>query len=229
MSLQFGSVLSGQYASLFLNGAAISLTLFAISWVLAFIISLFLLTLRVSGNKVLDRLVFAYVEYHRNIPLLVQMFVWYFGIAQLLPRDWQLWLNARNSEFLFAIIALALNAAAYMCEDLRSGFRAISKDQFEASRALGLSFLQAMRDVLMPQAIRLSLPPLVNQSLNLFKATSLAMAIGVAEMAYTSRQVESATFLTFESFAVATVFYLMISFLIMGFGGRLSERWSRIT
>lgn len=229
MSFEFGSVLTGEYLALMLRGAMMSLMLFVVAWVAALVLGLILLALRESGKRPLEWFVQGYVEYHRNVPLLVQLFIWYFGISQLLPFSWQVWLNQRSAEFLFAFIALSLNTAAYMSEDLRSGLRAVSKDQFEASRALGLSYGQAMKDVLMPQAIRLSISPLVSQTLNLFKATSLGMAIGVAEMTYASRRVENETFQTFEIFAVATIFYLAISFSIMGLGGRLSARWGKLS
>jgi polar amino acid transport system permease protein len=99
------------------------------------------------------------------------------------PPTWQQWINnIGNNEFIFATIALSLNAAAYMSEDLRSGIRALPPTQLEAARALGLSYVSAMRKVILPQALRVAVPPLTNQSLGLFKATSLAMAIGFAEM-----------------------------------------------
>jgi polar amino acid transport system permease protein len=122
------------------------------------------------------------------------------------------------------LIALSLNSAAYRSEDLRSGMRSVAETQMEAARALGLSYLQSMRDVLLPQAIRISVPPLVNQSLSLFKSTSLAMAIGVAEMTYASRQIENETYRTFETFILASAFYLLMSWSIMALGAWYNER-----
>jgi polar amino acid transport system permease protein len=168
--------------------------------------------------------IIAYVEYHRNVPVLVQLFVWYFGVPQLLPAPMRAWINAQNSEFLFALIALVLNAAAYMSEDLRSGIRSIPKEQLEAARALGLTYLDAMRFVLLPQAVRIAIPPTINQSLALFKTTSLAMAIGVAELTYAARQIENETYKTFEAFALASMGYLAISWVIMGVGAHYNKK-----
>ena len=109
-------------------------------------------------------------------------------------------------------------AGAYISEDLRSGIRAIPKTQYEAVRSIGFGYLGAMRWVILPQAFRTVVPPLINQTLLLFKNTSLAMAIGVGELTYRTREVDSYTFKTFEAFAVATILYLSISFVIMAAG-----------
>lgn len=226
LSLDFSAILQGRYLEWLITGAAKTLMLFAASWVLGFLLSLLVAAARSSGLRVLQGFAVGFVGYHRNIPGLVQLFVWYFGIPQLLPEAWQQWINATGSEFIFATIALSLNAAAYMSEDLRSGIRSLPPAQMEAARALGLSYASAMRKVILPQALKVAVPPLVNQSLGLFKATSLAMAIGVAEMTYASHQVENESFKTFEAFAVASVFYWTVSFLIMGLGHAWSKRLS---
>lgn len=226
LSLDFSAILQGRYLEWLITGAAKTLMLFAASWVIGFLLSLLVAAARSSGLRVLQGFAVGFVGYHRNIPGLVQLFVWYFGIPQLLPEAWQQWINATGSEFIFATIALSLNAAAYMSEDLRSGIRSLPPAQMEAARALGLSYASAMRKVILPQALKVAVPPLVNQSLGLFKATSLAMAIGVAEMTYASHQVENESFKTFEAFAVASVFYWTVSFLIMGLGHAWSKRLS---
>lgn len=224
MNLDFSSVLHGQYLDWLINGAITTLCLFATAWVWAFILAVILVALRALEFRPLEWLIAAYVNYHRNVPGLVQIFVWYFGVPELLPARVTDAINAHNGEFIFALIALSLNSAAYMSEDLRSGMRSVASTQMEAARALGLSYAQAMRDVLLPQAIRVSVPPLVNQTLALFKATSLAMAIGVAEMTYMSRQIENETYRTFETFALASVFYLVMSWAIMILGACYHNR-----
>lgn len=117
-----------------------------------------------------------------------------------------------------ATIALGLAAAAYISEDIRSGIRSIPKTQYEAARSIGFGYLGAMGYVILPQASRIVIPPLINQTLLLFKNTSLAMAVGVGELTYRTREVESYTFKTFEAFFVATVIYLAIFFCIMALG-----------
>ena len=112
------------------------------------------------------------------------MLFWYFGAPQILPQFIKDWLYSLNYEAASAVIALVLYTAAYMAEDIRSGIRSIPKEQLEASRALGLSFLQAMRLVVLPQSLRVTVPPLVSQTLSLWKNSSIAMVIGVAELMY---------------------------------------------
>ena len=155
------------------------------------------------------------MEYHRNVPLLVQVLFWYFGMPELLPEGFRMWLYQHNAEMSLAAIALALGSAAYIAEDIRSGLRAIPGTQFEAARALGASYLQCMRFVIVPQAVRISIPPLVGRALLLFKNTSVAMAIGVMELTYQAREIENETYRTFATFGAATIMYLLGSFLIM--------------
>jgi polar amino acid transport system permease protein len=166
-----------------------------------------------------------YVAFHRNVPMLVHILFWYFGVPALLPQFATDWLNSHGSEFIMSCIAISLVMSAYICEDLRSAVRGIPPGQVEASRALGLSFLQTMRKVILPQAFRIAIPPLLNQTLLLLKNTSLAMAIGVTELTAAGREVENYTFRTFEAYAVVTVIYLVLSFIIMGGGALLQRRY----
>jgi polar amino acid transport system permease protein len=222
LKLDFTTILKGVYLDLLVQAAGVTIALFVLALLFALTIATALTAIRASGFA-LEALVAGYVAYHRNVPLLVQLFVWYFGIPQILPLAVQTWINTQNSEFIFAVIGLSLNSAAYMSEDLRSGMRAVDAGQQEAARALGLSYAQTLRDVLLPQAARIAIPPLTNQTLTLFKSTSLAMAIGVAEMTYASHQIDNATFRSFEAYAVASVFYMTISLAIMGLGAWLGR------
>lgn len=219
-----GSVLSGKYLDWFLIGIATTLALTAAAWSLAMVMGIILTIIRMIPFAPAGWLVSLYVEYHRNVPLLVQIFVWYFGVPSLLPRPARQWINAHHGEFLLAVVALGLAAAAYVSEDLRSGIRSIPRAQYEAARSIGFGFIGALRYVVLPQALRIAVPPLINQTLLLFKNTSLAMAIGVGELTYRTREVESYTFKTFEAFAVATVIYLAISFGIMALGSYAARR-----
>lgn len=218
MSFEPLSLLQGQYLQWILTGLETTLALFFISLISGFILALILASMRISGIAPLRWFVVAYVEYHRNVPALVQLLLWYFGLSAVLPYALSEWVNQHGSEFMFAYVALTLNTAAFMSEDLRSGIRAVAGGQMEACRALGLSFSQAMRDVILPQSVRVSIPPLIGQSLALFKSTSLAMAISVAELTYAAKQIDNETFRTFESFAIVSVIYLIGSFLIVSVG-----------
>lgn len=220
-----GPILTGEYAELMLHGAALTLKLMLCAWLLAMSLAFLLVVIRLTGNTLAERLVAGYVAYHRNVPTLVQLMLWYFGVPTLLPESMQLWLAGFSTEFIFAVIALGLCQAAYFSEDLRSGLRAIPDGQTEASRALGMGYVSSMRYVILPQGIRNSLPSLINHTVLLFKNTSLAMAIGVVELTYATREVENYTFRTFESYLVATVGYLIISLLLMGIGALIARRF----
>ena len=221
------AILQGEYAELIVKGIEMTLQLALFAWLLAMVLALTLVTVRLTGNKLADRLVAGYVSYHRNVPTLVQLMLWYFGVPTLLSENAQLWLASHNTEYLFSVIALGLCQAAYFCEDMRSGLRAIPAGQTEASRALGLGYVRSMRYVILPQGGRNCLPSLINHTVLLFKNTSLAMAIGVMELTYASREVENYTFRTFESYLVATVFYLVFSLLLMGAGALLARHFSK--
>ncbi|CAB3726885.1 Glutamate/aspartate import permease protein GltJ [Achromobacter deleyi] len=219
------SLLDASQYQLLVSGMAVTLQLFLVSWVMAFTIAVTLVVVRATNLAPCRWLVDAYVEYHRNVPLLVQVLFWYFGMPELLPEGFRLWLYQHNAEMSLAAIALALGSAAYIAEDIRSGLRAIPGTQFEAARALGASYLQCMRFVIVPQAVRISIPPLVGRALLLFKNTSVAMAIGVMELTYQAREIENETYRTFATFGAATLMYLLGSFLIMLIGSRIYARY----
>ncbi|WP_366113041.1 amino acid ABC transporter permease [Bradyrhizobium sp.] len=223
-SLDFTAVLAGEHLKWLLSGIQVTAELFAGAWALALLLAVVLIVLRNTGLRPAHWFVTTYVEVHQNVPLLVQVLFWYFAVPELLPAPAQIWLNEHNSEFILALLALSFCIAAYMSEALRSGLRAIPPMQYEASRALGFGYLSTMRYVILPQAARLSLPPLINYTLLLFKNTSIAMAIGVHELTYQSRQIENDTFRTFEVFAVATAIYLLSSFAIMALGALYERR-----
>lgn len=222
--LDYGLVLSGDYLRFLVHGALTTVGLSVAAWLLAIVLAVVLTGLRASGNRWAERGVSLYVDYHRSVPLLVQLFVWYFAVPQLLPQGLNTSINESNAEIAFATLALALYSAAYTSEDFRSALRAIPRGQFEAARAVGLSHLGALRWAIFPQVWRLSMPPLVNQALVLFKGTSLASAVGVAELSYQARAIEGQSFRAFEAYSVVTLLYMVGTFSIMYFGARLAQR-----
>jgi polar amino acid transport system permease protein len=209
-------VTSGKYLDWLLSGLKVTVQLSAVAMVASFVLGLAIAVLRLSPLRPLRAAAVAYVEFFRNTPLVVQIFFWYFGSYQLLPAALNDWLNNHNFEFAAAVIALTIYTSAFIAEDIRSGILAVPKEQMEAARSAGFSYLTAMRRVILPQAVRITVPPLVNQFLNLTKNSSLAMTIGVAELTYQARQVESYSFKGFEAFTAATVVYLALSLLITG-------------
>lgn len=217
-------LLNPEFGKMLLHGVQLTLVVALGSWLLAMSLALLLLCVRLAPSRIAQRGVMAYVSYHRNVPTLVQLMLWYFGIASLLPDAWQAWLSEHSAEAVFAIIGLGLCQAAYFTEDLRSGLRSVPPGQAEAARALGHSFIGAMRHVLMPQAVRNAIPALVNHSVSLFKNSSLAMAIGVAELTHAVKEIENQSFRTFETYLLATLMYLGFSLLIMAGGAMLARR-----
>jgi polar amino acid transport system permease protein len=212
------------YRALFAEGLEMTFIIFAGSWLLGMAVGVLLLVARITSSRVAGAVVAAYISYHRNVPTLVQLMLWYFGIASLLPASLQEWLGDHDAEAIFAIIGLGLCQAAYFSEDMRSGLRAIPPGQAEAARALGHGFIGTLRFVLFPQALRNSLPALVSRTVSLFKNSSLAMAIGATELTHAVKEVESASFRTFETFLVGTLLYLACSLLLMGSGALLARR-----
>ncbi|MDM0019237.1 amino acid ABC transporter permease [Variovorax saccharolyticus] len=218
-------LLKPEFGAMLLHGMVLTLKIAVGSWLLAMTMAVVLLVVRLSANPVAERLVAAYVSYHRNVPTLVQLMLWYFGIFSLLPDPVQAWLSDNNAEALISIVALGLCQAAYFSEDMRSGLRAIPAGQSEAARALGHGYIGAMRHVMLPQAVRNAVPALVNHSVSLFKNSSLAMAIGVAELTHAVKEIESQSFRTFEAYSLATVMYLLVSMLIMAVGAWIARRY----
>ena len=217
-------LLEDGYLRLLRDGILTTLRLFVVSGLLAIAVGVSLATLRALPVRVFKAFVIVVVEYHRNVPMLVQILVWYFGVPQLLPESLKVWINAGNTEFFFAAIALALNSGAFISEDLRSGLRAIPHTQQEAAWSIGLTHLQALRYVILPQGIRVALPALLNQALLLFKNSSLAMAIGVHELLYRTRQIDNLTFRTFDVFLIATLLYLLGTLALMALSDHVAKR-----
>lgn len=206
-------------------GLATSLRLFAGAFVIGLLLALLLSALNLVPSRLVRGVIVLYVEYHRNVPTVVQILVWYFGMPQVLPEAIRTWINQGNTEFSFALIALSLNVSGFYYEDIRSGIRSIASTQIEAARAIGLNAVQALRYVVLPQAMRIAVPAIINRSMILFKDTSLAMVIGVAEITYTAKHIANLSFQTFQIFLISTLIYLTISMLIAMFGAQLARRY----
>ena len=209
-------VTSGKYFEWLLSGLVVTIKLSVVSIALSFLLGLFIAVMRMSRFWPVRWFAHCYLEFFRNTPLLVQIFFWYFGSYKILPEAVNAWLNAQGFEFAAAAIALTIYTSAFIAEDIRSGVRSIPKEQMEAAVSSGFSYLRSMIYIILPQAVRLTIPPLINQFLNLTKNSSLAMTIGVAEMMYQARQVESYTFKGFEAFSAATLVYVGLSLIITG-------------
>ncbi len=218
-------ILHGQFHDWLLSGLKLSLALAATAWLVALPLATAVALLRLSPLAPLRALGAAYVEIMRNVPLLAHLLFWYFGFPGLLPEAVREWLFAGPYEFISAVIGLSLYVAAYMAEDIRSGIRSVPAVQFEAARALGFGFIGAMRRVVLPQALRVTVPPLISQTLNLWKDSSIATVVGVAEMMYQAARVESASFRSAEAFLFVTLAYLTVSLLLTALAAWVQQRW----
>jgi len=220
----WGIITSGKYFGWLLSGLYVTIQLSTLSLVFAFALGLVVVVMRMSQAWPIRWCAQVYLEFFRNTPLLVQIFFWYFGSYKILPQAVNDWLAKTNFEFSAAVIALSVYTSAFIAEDIRSGIRSIPKEQMEAARSSGFSYARSMQYVILPQAIRITIPPLINQFLNLVKNSSLAMTIGVAELTYQARQVESYTFKGYEAFTAATLVYLGLSLIITGMVNYYNKR-----
>ena len=221
----FAVVTTGEFRDWLVSGFLLSLRLTAITWILSLPIATATALCRLSSVTALRWLGAVFVEGIRNVPLLVHLLLWYFAMPELLPDTSRNWLYEHDAEAVCAVIALTLYTSSYMAEDIRSGIRAIPTTQLDAARALGFGFLVSMRRVVLPQAFRIVVPPLISQALNLWKNTSIATVIGTAELMYQAQRVETASFRGVETFGVTTIAYLSVSLAITALAGWLQHRF----
>ena len=228
MSYQFKwSVLwSGQSATWLLQGLLTTVELSILAWLLALFLGILSGALRTVAFAPLRAIATGYVEFFRNVPLLVWMFFWYFGVPPLLPRGMQDWLFNHGAEFWAAVIALGVYTGARMSEVIRAGILAIPRTQFEASLAMGLTVGQAYRLIILPIALRLIVPPMTNESLNLLKNSSVALTISVAELTFQTRQIETYTAKAIEALTAGTLIYLALCLGIATVMSRLERRFA---
>ena len=217
---------SGQSASWLLQGLITTLELSALAWLLAIVLGILAGALRTVSFTPLRAAAVFYVEFFRNVPLLVWMFFWYFGVPPLLPRAVQEWLFNHGAEFWAAVIALGVYTGARMSEVIRAGILAIPRTQFEASLAMGLTVGQSYRLIILPIALRLIVPPMTNESLNLLKNSSVALTISVAELTFQTRQVETYTAKAIEALTAGTLIYLVLCLSIATIMNRLERRFA---
>jgi glutamate/aspartate transport system permease protein len=190
-----------------------TLAISAVSWVIALVLGTLIGTIRTTDSRLLVRFGNAWVELFRNIPLLVQMFLWYFVIPEFVPplKNWMISTHPIYAQFLSAVLCLGLFTSARIAEQVRAGIQSLARGQKLAGMALGLSPTQVYRFVLLPMAFRIIIPPLTSETMNLIKNSSIALTIGLAELTFRAREMGEYTFNFFEAFAAATVIYIVIA------------------
>lgn len=210
---QDATVADGPWWEYLLNGVGWTLTLSACAWVIALVLGSIIGTLRTTDRIWVVRLGNAWVELFRNIPLLVQMFLWYFVVPEFIPplKRWMVSTEPIYAQFMAAVICLGLFTSARVAEQVRAGIQSLPRGQRNAGLAMGLTQAQTYRFVLLPMAFRIIIPPLTSETMNLIKNSSIALTIGLAELTFRSREMGELTFQFFPAFAAATVVYVAIA------------------
>ena len=208
-----------------LGGLPETLSLVSVSLLLGFVAAVLVAVMRLSGKWLPEKLAYGYVYIFRSTPLLVQIFLIYYGSGQFRPflQEWGLWTFFREPYFC-AILALTLNTGAYTSEIIRGGIQSVPFGQLEAGRAVGMSALQLFRRIVFPVAIRQALPAYGNEIILMVKSTSLASTITILEVTGIAKKIIAATFAPIEVFVVAGAIYLTINFIVSR-AVMLTERW----
>ncbi len=208
----------GTYLTTLLNGLAWTVSTAVLSWILALTVGIIIGVARTVENVWVRRIGTIYVELFRNIPLLVQMFLWYFVMPELVPTSLG---NAIKQIappwgiFVPAVLCLGFFTASRIAEQVRAGIQSLPRGQNMAGTALGMRPAQVYRYVLLPTTFRIILPPLTSELLNLIKNTSIAFTIGLLELVGAARSMQEFSFQVFEAFAAATLLYLLLNLVVV--------------
>lgn len=201
--------LFSKYSYYYISGIKTTISLSFFALLIGSILGGALSLMRLSRSKILKFISTIYIEIIRGTPIIVQISMVYFGSYVLLGID--------INKFLSALIAVALNSAAYVAEIIRSGIQSIDKGQMEASRSLGVSHRETMQHIILPQAIKNILPALGNEFVTLIKETSVASVIGTADLMYSSKIVTSKSYEAFTPLVVIAIIYFILTFGISQF------------
>ena len=184
------------------------------AWIIALVLGTAAGVLRTTHSRVLAGAATAWVELFRNVPLLVQMFLWFFVVPELLPRELALWVkqDMPAKEFVTATLCLGLFTSARIAEQVRAGIQALPRGQRDAALALGLTTVQAYRHVLLPRALRIIIAPLTSEFMNTFKNSSVAFAIGLMELTFQARQMQEDSEQGIETYLAVTLLYFLCAF-----------------
>jgi glutamate/aspartate transport system permease protein len=222
----WGVLWRNPYGVWLLEGIWLTIQLGLLAWIIALVLGVFMGTIRISRWRWLRFLGTAYVEIFRNIPFLVQLFFWYFAGPMLFGRAMMFKINAiLGLNYYVAISGLGLYTASRVAEHVRAGFASIARDQYQAALSTGLTEVQMYRHVIIPYALRIIIPPLTTEFLTIFKNSSIAMTIGVAETTFMSYQIDAWTFHGLEATTGAMVIYLILGLVVVKLMGILESRF----
>ena len=210
---------TGTYLQYLIVGLGWTLATALAAWVIALAIGSVVGTLRTTPLKWAGaRSATLYVEIFRNIPLIVQMFLWFFVVPELLPKalgDWIKQMPPPWGSYIPAVLCLGIFTSVRVAEQVRAGIQSLPRGQRMAGTALGLTLAQTYRYVLLPQAFRIILPPLTSEFMNVIKNSSVALTIGLLELTGRARAMQEFSFQVFEAFTAATVIYLLTNLVVV--------------
>lgn len=205
-----------RYYGFFLNGTGITLLLSLFGVALGVIFGVLLALMKLSKNILFKSFASSYIELIRGTPLLVQLYLVYYGLPRLLGIDF--------SDISLGIVAISLNSSAYVAEIIRAGILSIDKGQMEAARSLGMTHKMAMLTIIIPQAFKNILPALGNEFIVLVKESAIVSVIGIHDLMYNTDTVRGNTYLPFEPLVVAAIIYFAITFILSKLLGVLERR-----
>ncbi|GIQ72379.1 amino acid ABC transporter permease [Bradyrhizobium sp. ma5] len=207
---------TGTYLDLLLSGLVVTIKVSVLAWIIALVSGTVIGVLRTLPSRTASWIGFCWVEFFRNMPLLVQLFLWFFVLPELLPKSAGLWLKQLpNAPFWTAAVGVGLFMSARVAVQLQAGIGSLPRGQKQASTALGLTTVQTYRYVLLPMAFRIILPPLTSEFLNTIKNSAVAITIGLIELTGQARSMQEFSFQVFEAFTAATVLYLLLNFVVV--------------
>ena len=221
---------TGTYLHYLIVGLEWSIVTALCAWVIALLVGSVVGTLRTTTNAWVVRLGNGYVELFRNIPLIVQMFLWFFVMPELVPKvlgDAIKQMPPPWGAFVPAVLCLGIFTSVRVAEQVRAGIQSLPRGQRMAGTAMGLTQGQTYRHVILPQAFRIILPPLTSEFMNIIKNSSVALTIGLMELTARARSMQEMSFQVFEAFAAATVLYLLTNMVVV-LGMRWLERHVRV-
>ena len=211
---------TGTYLQYLIVGLGWTLVTALAAWVIALVVGAVVGTLRTTTMPWVVRLGNAYVEIFRNIPLIVQMFLWFFVFPELIPTQWGDAIKQMPppwSSYIPAVLCLGVFTSVRVAEQVRAGINSLPRGQRMAGTAMGLTGAQTYRYVILPQAFRIILPPLTSEFMNVIKNSSVALTIGLLELTGRARAMQEFSFHVFEAFAAATVIYLLTNLVVVLF------------
>jgi glutamate/aspartate transport system permease protein len=209
---------TGTYLQYLIVGLGWTLATALAAWVIALLVGSVVGTLRTTPLKWAVRLGNFYVEIFRNVPLIVQMFLWFFVVPELLPTalgDWIKQMPPPWGSYVPAVLCLGIFTSVRVAEQVRAGINSLPRGQRYAGTAMGLTVAQTYRFVLLPQAFRIILPPLTSEFMNIIKNSSVALTIGLLELTGRARAMQEFSFRVFEAFTAATLIYLLTNLLVV--------------